>query len=148
MVRDHAVGYRALTVGVGIGVVRGSFDQRAENIDGEAVVGTLQGRCDALEPHAGVDGRPRQIDPLFRRELLVLHEDQVPDLDKPVAILVGAARRSAVDARTVIVEYLRAGTTRPGVAHRPEIVRGGYADDFAVRQAGDLLPQRVRLVVF
>ena len=75
------------------------------------------------------------------RQLLVLHEDQVPDLDEAVAVLVRAARRAAGDAVAVVVEDLRARAAGAGVAHRPEIVRGRDADDPAVGQAGDLLPE-------
>src|SRR3546814_12071441 len=41
-------------------------------------------------------------------ELLELHEDEVPDLDEPVAFLVRAARRAAGDLRAVVVEDLAA----------------------------------------
>ena len=67
--------------------------------------------------------------------LLELHEDQVPDLDEAVAVLVGAARRPAGDMLAVVEEDLRARTARAGVAHRPEIVRGRDADDLAVGEA-------------
>src|SRR5262249_61811083 len=47
----------------------------------------------------------------------------------------------------VVVEDFRARTAGAEVAHLPEIVRAGDADDLRVRQAGDLLPQIERLVV-
>ena len=47
----------------------------------------------------------------------------------------------------VVVEDLRARAAGAGVAHRPEIVGAGDADDLAVGQAGDLLPQVEGLVV-
>ena len=74
--------------------------------------------------------------------LLVLHEDQVPDLDEAVAVLVGGSRRAAGDAGAVVVEDLRARTARPIVAHGPEVVGRADADDPLLRQAGDLAPQR------
>ena len=46
-------------------------------------------------PHAGVDRRPGQVDPLLGRDLLELHEHQVPDLDEAVTVLIGAAGRTA-----------------------------------------------------
>ena len=49
--------------------------------------------------------------------------------------------------RAVVVENLRARPARAGIAHRPEIVRGGDADDLPLGQAGDLGPQPGRLVV-
>ena len=44
---------------------------------------------------------------------------------------------------------LGARTARAGVAHLPEVVAGhaGDADDAVVAEAGDLLPDRARLVV-
>ena len=77
----------------------------------------------------------------------ILHEHEVPDLDEAVAVLVRAARRAARDMVAMVVEDLRAGPARAVVAHRPEIVLGRDADDAALGQAGDLLPQVERLVV-
>ena len=47
----------------------------------------------------------------------------------------------------MIVEDLRARTARSDVAHHPEIVRSGDADDPRLRQPGDFRPQGGRLVV-
>src|SRR5690606_13426947 len=99
------------------------------------------------EPRAGVDRGLRQRRAPTVRELLELHEDEVPDLDEAVAVLVGAARRAARDAGAMVVEDFRTRAARAGIAHRPEIVVGGDADDLLVRQAGDLLPEPGRLVV-
>ena len=93
-----------------------------------------------------IDGRG-SAHALAARQLLELHEDEVPDLDKAVAVLVGAARRAAGDALAVVVEDLRARPARAGIAHRPEIVRGRDADDALFRQPGDLRPQPRRVVV-
>ena len=89
----------------------------------------------------------RQLGDDLARRLLILHEDEVPDLDEAVAVLVRAARRAARDMVAMIVEDLRAGPARAVVAHRPEIVLGRDADDAAFGQAGDLLPQVEGLVV-
>ncbi len=142
MVGDDPVRHRVRTVGGDPGRLGRGLDQRAEQVDVVIVVLALEHRGDALKPHAGVDRRARQLDPLSGRLLLVLHEDEVPDLDEAVAVLVGAAGRTAGDLRAVVVEDLRAGPARAGIAHRPEIVRGGDADDLFVGQAGDLGPQR------
>ncbi len=107
----------------------------------------LEHRGDALEPHAGVDRGPRQVDPRAARLLLVLHEHEVPDLDEAVALGVGRAGRAAGNVLAMVVEDLRARAARAGVAHRPEIVGGRDADDPPLRQAGDLLPQVEGLVV-
>ena len=80
-------------------------------------------------------------------ELLELHEDEVPDLDEAVAVLVGAAGGAAGDRGAVVVEDLRAGAAGAGGAHHPEVVVGGDADDPLVGQARDLLPEVGRGVV-
>ena len=57
------------------------------------------------------------------------------------------ARRAAWDLRAVVVEDFRARPARAGVAHGPEIIAAGDAQDFLVRQAGDLLPEIEGVVV-
>ena len=147
MVGDHLERRALLAVGIDVDLVRRGFDQGAEQVDVVIVVLVLQDGREALQAHASVDRRLGQRDALFLCHLLELHEDQVPDLDEPVAVLVRAARRSAGDAFAVIVEDLRARAAGAGVAHRPEIVRGRDADDLVVGQARDLLPVAGRLVV-
>src|SRR3546814_5409733 len=82
-----------------------------------------------LQPHAGIYGRARQIDPGFLVHLLILHEDQVPDLYEPVAVLIRRTGRPAGDVLSVIEEYLGTGAARAGVAHRPEIIRCRYRSE-------------------
>jgi hypothetical protein len=127
--------------------LRAGQDQGAKQIDVVVVVLALQHGGDALEAHAGVDRGARQRHAGAGRPLLVLHEDEVPDLDEPIAVLVGAARRPAGNLRAVVVEDLRTRAARSGVAHAPEIVGGGDADDPLLRQPGDPPPQRGRLLV-
>ena len=134
-------------MGADLGQVGDVLDQRGEQIDGVIVVRALQHRGDALEPHAGVDRGPRQVDALAALELLVLHEDEIPDLDEAVAVGLGRAGRAAGNVIAVVVEDFRARAAGAGVAHRPEIVAAGDAQDFAVGQTGDLLPQIEGVVV-
>ena len=122
MVGDDAVAGAVLALGRHAGRLDGGRDQRLEQVDVVIVVDALQDGGDALQPHAGVDRRARQVDAVARRDLLVLHEDEVPDLDEAIAILVGAAGRAAGNVLAVIVEDLRARAARAGVAHLPEIV--------------------------
>ncbi len=93
-----------------------------------------------------IDGRGNGI-ALSGADLVELHEDEVPELQEAVAVLVGAAGRPAEDRFPLVVEDFGAGTTRAGVAGRPEVVGGRDADDAALRQAGDLLPQIESFVV-
>ena len=147
MIGDHPVAGAAGALGGHAGRLDRGGDQRPEEVDVVVVVDALEHRGDPLEPHAGVDRRPRQVDALAAGQLLELHEDQVPDLDEAVAVGVRAAGRAAGNVRTVVVEDLRAGTARAGVAHLPEIVAGRDADDALFGQAGDLLPQVEGVVV-
>src|SRR5690606_2733166 len=101
----------------------------------------------ALQPHAGVDRGTRKVDALVLRHLLVLHEDEVPDFQEAVAILLWAAGSAAPDVVATVDENLRAGSARAGVSHRPEIVGGRDADDAVVGEARELLPERGRIVV-
>ncbi|MCY1380373.1 hypothetical protein D9M69_681880 [compost metagenome] len=48
----------------------------------------LQNSCNALQAHSRINRRAWQIDALLRRELLELHENEVPDLDEPIAVFI------------------------------------------------------------
>ena len=147
VIGDDPVAGDAVTLGARADGRLDAGDQRLEQVDVVIVVDALQDRRDALQPHAGVDRRARQLDAIVGAELLELHEDEIPDLDEAVAILVRAARRTAGDALAMVEEDLRARAARAGLAHRPEIVGGRDADDAVVGQAGDLAPQRRRFLV-
>ncbi len=147
MIGDDAVRHRARTVGLDAGEIGDMGDDRSEQIDLVVVVRALQHGGHALEPHAGVDRGTRQRDALAARELLELHEHQVPDLDETVALGIGRAGRSARNMRPVIVENFRARSAGPELPHLPEIVGACDAQNPALGQARDFLPQVERLVV-
>ena len=147
MIGDHPVRGLLRTLGVDAGHFSDGADQRRKQIDGIVVVGALQHGGDALEPHAGVDRRPRQVEAAAVGHLLVLHEDEIPDFDEAIAVLLGRAGRAAGDVLAVIVEDFRARAAGAGLAHGPEIVGTGDAQDLALGQAGDLLPQIEGVVV-
>ena len=69
--------------------LRRVLDDRADQVGIVVRDLALQDRGDALQAHAGIDGGPRQRRQLARKIAVVLHEDQVPDLDE-----AAAARRS------------------------------------------------------
>src|SRR5882724_10962227 len=125
----------------------GRIDQVTEKIGFEYALNALQDAGHALQPQAGIDRGARQRHALFLRDLLKLHEDQVPEFEEAITILLRAARRSAPDMLTAVDEDLRARTARTGIPHRPEIVRGRNADDAVVAEARDLLPKAGRLIV-
>lgn len=87
MIGNDAVAGALLALCRNAGRFDGGRNQRPEQIGVVIVVFALQQRRNALETHAGVDRRARQIDALFLRQLLILHEDEVPDFDETVAIL-------------------------------------------------------------
>ena len=147
MVGDHAVRDRVRPVGGDVRGIGRSEDDPAHQVDVVVVVLALQHGRDALQPHARVDRGFGQRDALARRDLLELHEDEIPDLDEAVAVGIGRTRRAARDLGAVVVEDFRARAAGAGVAHRPEIVGRGDADDLVLGQARDLLPQVGRRVV-
>ena len=108
----------------------------------------LQDGRNPLQPHAGINGRLGEILARAVGLLVELHENEVPDFDEPVAILVRAAGRASGNAFAMIVEDFRAGPARAGIAHGPEIVRRADPDDPGIVEAGDLFPQRCGFIVF
>ena len=142
MIGDHPVRGLVGALRCDPGRVRHRLDERAEQIRIVVRVHALQDRRHALKAHAGIDGGLWQVDPVARLDLLVLHEDEVPEFEEPVAVLVRAAGRAALQGIALIDEDLGARTARPGIAHLPEIVGGRDADDLGIGKARDFLPQR------
>ena len=106
---------------------------------------TLHDRGQPLEPQAGIDvlrweGRQRPV-----RVQLVLHEDEVPELEESVAPWAGgraAGVAAAVLLTPVVVDLgIRPARTRP--ADRPEVLRARQLHDPLARHP-DRLPQRDR----
>ncbi len=147
VIGDHPMRGLLRPIGVDPRQLGDDADQRLEQVDGVIVVRALQNGRDPLEPHAGVDRRPREIDALAALELLVLHEHEIPDLDEAVAFGIRRAGRTARNLVAVVVENFRARSARTGIAHGPEIVRAGNAQDLAIRQPRDLLPKLERVVI-
>src|SRR5262249_28230199 len=110
----------------------------------------LQDRGDAFQAHAGVDVLRRQVadDPevLLAPDVgdLVLHEDEVPELEVAILVDLGAAPLAVI--RPAVVIQLRARTGRARDAHVPVVVLLAPADDPLGRHAG-LAPDVERLVV-
>src|SRR6185437_5516267 len=123
-------------------------NQVAEEIDVIIVVHALEHGGDAFQAHTGVDGGARQWLAPAAGLLLELHEDEVPDLDEAVAVLVRRARGTAGDVRAVVVEDFRARAAGANLAHGPEIVGGADTDDLRFRQTGDAAPELERILVF
>ena len=139
--RAQVIGDYAVAHCVSGRIVFGEFlrgmDQCLEEVDVVIVVLALEDGGDAFEAHTGVDAGFAGVLVL----LLVLHEDEVPDFDEAVAIFTRRAGRTAWDVGAVIVENFGARTAGACIAHRPEIIIGGTADNFFVGQAGDFFPE-------
>ncbi len=147
MVRDHPVRRPVTALGRHAGQFHAGGDEMAEDVDVIIVVDALEHRGDALEPHAGVDRGRGQRHARAVGPLVVLHEDEIPDLDIAVAVGLRTAGRAARHLGTVVVEDLGTGPAGPGITHRPEIVAGRDPHDPLLRQAGDPPPQGEGLVV-
>ena len=92
-------------------------------VDG-AVRHVLDDRRQPLESHPRIDVLLRQRRQLPVRMLLVLHEDEVPDLEKAVAARAGrrAGRVAAAVLGAPVPVDLRVGAARSGAADRPEVL--------------------------
>ena len=110
----------------------GLLDDRVHHVDLVHVRLALEQEGDPLQTHAGVDvllrQRPDDVEVRLApdRAELVLHEDEVPDLQ--VAVLGGEVTLSGAVLRAAVVEDLRTRATRSGNAHRPVVLalaRGG-----------------------
>ena len=78
---------------------------------------TLQQRADTFQPHAGINARLGQINARAVALLLKLHEHQIPNFDKAVAILIGTARRPTGNAFTMVKKDFRTRAAWTGIAH-------------------------------
>ena len=105
------------------------FNQRAHQIRIIIIMLTLQQRRNPLKPHPGINRlliqrRHRSIFKLF-----ILHEDQVPDLDKAVTVFFGAAGRPPPNVIAVIIKNLSARAAGTRGTHHPKIIIRGNADN-------------------
>ena len=114
-------------------------------VDGHHV---LHDRARTLEAHARIDVLLGQRRQRAVRVELVLHEDEVPELEE--ALAARAARPAVGLAAAVllapVVVDLGVGTARPRPTHGPEVLRCRQQHDALARHSG-LLPQLDRDVV-
>ena len=153
VVGDHA--HRHVVLGVlAVGLARPAADRLEEGCEEVGVVVgelALHDRRHPLEAHAGVDaGRGQGVErPLG--VAVVLHEDEVPDLEPPVALALDAEARPAgrllAAGKVVALEEvdLGAGPAGAGLAHGPEVVLRPELEDPVGRDVGG--PEAVRLGV-
>ena len=148
MVGDHPVADRVRALYRFIGRISRGLDQVIHQIRVVIIMLSLQHGTDTFQPHAGINAGLGQVNARAIGLLLILHEHQIPNLDKAITILIGAAGRAARNALAMVEENLRTRAARTGIAHRPEIITGRDADNLIFRQTGDFLPQRISLIVF
>src|SRR5258708_10906502 len=86
------------------------IDQVTEKIGLEDAVDALQDAGHAFQPEASVDRGTRQRLALFLRHLLELHEDEIPEFEEAIAVLLRAARRTAPDVLATVDQNLRTRT--------------------------------------
>ena len=104
------------------GYLRNVADQFSEQIYLIVAVDMLKNRSNALKARTGINRwlwQWRHTSISFPFEL---HENQIPDFDVAITVLIRTARRTSCHIRPVIIEDFRAGAAGPGIAHRPEIV--------------------------
>jgi hypothetical protein len=105
----------------------------------------LDDRGHPLEAHPGVDVLLRQRRERVALAELVLHEDEVPELEEALGVVARAVVLAAEAEPAVEVE-LRARPGRPDRAGLPEVVLAPELDDPLVRDA-DRAPALDRLLV-
>ncbi len=133
----------------GPGQLRGAVEDGAAGVDLVQVVDALQDGGDPLQAHAGVDVLRRQragdveVDLRAHRRQLVLHEDEVPQLE--VAVLVGDRPALAAVLRPAVVVDLAARAAGARDAHVPVVV--GLVAALDARLGDVALPELDRLVV-
>ena len=122
MVSNNAMACAMFAVGANSRYIFGSGNQCTERIDVVIVMHALHHSRNALQPHSRVNGWTWQWISSSVSLSLELHENQVPNFNKPIAVFIGTARRPTGNTLAMIVKYLATRATRTGIAHRPEII--------------------------
>ncbi len=117
MVGNHAVADAVVAVNRRAGHISRRLNQVKHQIRVIIIMLALQHRANALQPHAGVNGGFGQVNARAIALLFKLHKDQIPNLNKAVAIFIGAAGRAAFNIGAVVVKDFRTGAARASIAH-------------------------------
>ena len=145
VVGDNAVARTAL---VDVGFADHLFDgtdDRHKELGVVVAQFPLFDRHDALKAHTGIDGRLGQRRKVALFVAFVLHKDEVPDLQEPVAVAAHVILGTVEVLFTLVVKDLAARSARSGVAHLPEVVLVTHAQNAV---AGDIFgPDLLRFVI-
>ena len=83
---------------------------------------TLHHRGDALQTHTSVHGGRGERVQIALSIAVVLHEDEIPNLDVTIKVIIVTTGRPTGDLWSMIVKNFRAGTTRAGITHLPKVI--------------------------
>src|SRR5439155_3796425 len=123
-------------------------EDRSKEVAFIVAVHSLRQGCQTLQSHAGVNARRGEWFEHAFTVTVILHEDQVPDLQIPVAVAPDRARRLAAAQRcSLINQDLGTGPARTGVAHLPEIVCLPQPNDPSGRHTDHPFPEAMGLIV-
>ena len=123
------------------------IDERREQVGFPHRVDSLHQREDALEPRPRVDGRSGQPRSRAILGLVVLHEDEVPELEESIACRI-VQRTTVGPERTAAIDMdFRTWSARSHITHLPEVVLVAEALDALHRNANDVVPDLLGLVV-
>ena len=83
---------------------------------------TLHHRGDALQTHPRIHGGRGERVQIALSIAVVLHENEIPNLDVTIKIIIVTTRWPTRHLRSMIVKNFRAGATRAGITHLPKII--------------------------
>src|SRR5438132_4293335 len=123
-------------------------ENRLEEIAFVVAVHSLRQGGQSLQPHPGVNARLGERFENAFAVTVILHEDQVPDLQIPVAVAPDrAGRLAAAQHCSLINQDLGTGAARTGVAHLPEIIFLPHPNDPTGRYTDHPFPEAMGLIV-
>ena len=144
MVGDDVVRRFQRTFGIGTGNFGNVGGQITEKVDIIVGVNALQNSGNAFQPHAGINALLLQRNAAAVGQVFKFVENQVPDFNPAVSVFFRGSGQAAPHFRTVVVEDFGTITAGAGVAHLPEVVFGGNADDAVIGQSGNFFPDVAR----
>src|SRR5262249_46406690 len=122
-------------------------DDGAEQVRIIVALHPLHDRRNALQTHASVDILLWQRGERAIRGAVVLHKDEIPQLEKAISLATQDVLRPCPKLWSVVNMYFRTRPTGPSIAHSPEIVLFPHTHDALSRHTHLLVPNVKRLVI-